>query len=62
MMKLPYRVECKSSYPFFETIAAFDCRPPAETYAMKCRETNPNFEYRVRNAWVRGEDSKCTTR
>lgn len=44
---LPYKVECKSTYPFFETIAAFDCENPALNYASDCRSTNPTFEYRV---------------
>jgi hypothetical protein len=54
MNKLKYRVDCKSTYPFWETIAAFDCRPPAEAYARECAEANPQYEYRVRNALVRG--------
>ncbi len=49
--KLPYKVECKSSYPFFETIAAFDCESPALAYAADCAATaknrNLSFEYRV---------------
>lgn len=48
MAKLPYRVECKSSYPFFEVIAAFDCEGPARGYARDCAATNPKFEYRVK--------------
>ena len=45
--KLPYVLECKSSYPFFETIAAFDCEPPAKKYAASCAEANPTNTYRV---------------
>lgn len=47
MAKLPYQVQCKSIYPFFETIAAFDCDKAAFTYAAACAETNPQAEYRV---------------
>lgn len=47
MAKLPYKVECKSSYPFFELIAAFDCEQPALHYAANCQKTNPINEYRV---------------
>lgn len=47
MAKLPYKVECRSSLPFFELIAAFDCEPPAHHYAADCKKTNPAFEYRV---------------
>lgn len=43
----PYVVECKSTYPFFETIAAFNVDSVAEAYARDCRETNPQFVYRV---------------
>ena len=45
---LPFKVECKSTYPFFETIAAFNCESPAKWYAAKCSATNPQFEYRVK--------------
>lgn len=45
--KLPYVVECKSLYPFFEAIAAFDVQGVAEHYAIECRKTNPKYEYRV---------------
>jgi len=46
-MKLPYVVECKSSYPFFETIAAFNCKSVALSYASECFTSNPSFVYRV---------------
>ncbi len=45
--QLPYSVECKSSYPFFERIAAFDIAHAARAYADECATTNPQFEYRV---------------
>ena len=45
--QLPYKVECKSSYPFFETIAAFNYDDVAFGYADSCAEVNPSFEYRV---------------
>lgn len=46
--KLPYTVECKSTYPFFEAIAAFNVGPIAIAYAKECREGKPSsFEYRV---------------
>ena len=45
--KLPYVVECKSTYPFFEVIAAFDCEAACKHYAKDCAETNPQFEYRI---------------
>ena len=48
MTKLPYLVECQSTYPFFETIAGFDIEAAATRYASECAETNPNFHYRVR--------------
>lgn len=44
---LPYVVECKSTYPFFETIAAFNVECAAHRYAAECSATNPQFEYRV---------------
>jgi hypothetical protein len=47
MTKLPYSVECKSTYPFFERIAAFDVGRVALAYAEECASTNPQFEYRV---------------
>jgi hypothetical protein len=45
--KLPYVVECKSMYPFFETIAAFNVDIAASSYARECKLANPSFEYRV---------------
>jgi hypothetical protein len=45
--KLPYVVECKSTYPFFEPIAAFKVAEVAVAYAKVCKETNPMFRYRV---------------
>lgn len=47
--KLPFVVECKSSYPFFEQIAAFDHIKVAYRYAQDCLQTNPKFEYRLRD-------------
>lgn len=47
MSKLPYRVECKSLYPFFEVIAAFDCDRAAFAYASQCAATNLKFDYQV---------------
>lgn len=44
---LPFIVRCKSLQPFFETIAAFNCRPAADGYAGECRTANPTFEYQV---------------
>lgn len=43
----PYKVECKSSYPFFEVIAAFNDFSIAFAYAKDCAKTNPMFKYRV---------------
>jgi hypothetical protein len=45
--KLPYVVECKSTYPFFETIAAFNVDIAAMSYAYDCKLVHPDFEYRV---------------
>lgn len=45
--KLPYVLECKSTYPFFETIAAFDCEAAARAYGQKCSEASPEYTYRV---------------
>jgi hypothetical protein len=45
--KLPYVVECKSTYPFFEEIAAFDCEHAAEGYTAECQRQTPQYEYRV---------------
>ena len=48
MSKLPYRVECKSLFPFFELIAAFDHERAAFAYASQCAANNLKFEYQVR--------------
>lgn len=45
--QLPYRVRCKSTYPFFEVIAAFNIERAAVAYAEECKEANPRFTYRV---------------
>jgi hypothetical protein len=45
--KLPYRVECKSTHPFYEVIAAFNCAAAARFYAADCEAANPRFAYRV---------------
>ena len=45
--QLPYKVECKSTYPFFEVIAGFNCEPPARRYAQACAEGGTENEYRV---------------
>ncbi len=45
--ELSYIIECKSTYPFFETIAAFNVSRAAEAYANECRATNPKYEYRI---------------
>lgn len=47
MTKLPYKVECKSSYPFFELIAAFDCEQAAKAYSEECARLNVRYQYRV---------------
>jgi hypothetical protein len=47
MIKLTYKVECKSTYVFFELIAAFNCESAAVGYAGECAESNPSFHYRV---------------
>lgn len=48
---LPYKVECKSSYPFFELIAAFNVEPAATGYAGECALANADtlYEYRVKH-------------
>lgn len=56
MSKLPYKVECRSSLPFFELIAAFDCEPPALAYAKDCARTNPAFKYKV----MKGKEVRAT--
>lgn len=45
--KLPYVVECKSIYPFFEEIAAFDVDSVAHKYAADCAAENTQYAYRV---------------
>jgi hypothetical protein len=45
--KLTYIVQCKSLYPFFETIAAFDCDRAAFAYASMCADGNSKFDYQV---------------
>jgi hypothetical protein len=45
--KLPYVIECKSTLPFFEVIAGFNCEPPARRYAQACAKGGPQNEYRV---------------
>jgi hypothetical protein len=51
MAKLPYKVECKSMFAFYEVIAAFDCEPAAKRYVEACEEgaraTNSTYLYRV---------------
>ena len=47
MAKLPYQVQCKSTYPFFETIAAFDCQQAAFAYAVECATVNLKFDYQM---------------
>lgn len=48
--EIPFEVRCRSSYPFFETIAAFDHIKIAYRYAQDCKKTNPTFEYQLRHA------------
>jgi hypothetical protein len=48
---LPHIVECKSSYPFFEPIAAFDCLEAARAYKENCEKTNRRFAYRVNSIY-----------
>lgn len=45
---VPFYVECKSTYPFFEVMAAFNSEVVARRYAEDCHAANPKFEYRVR--------------
>lgn len=47
LKNLAHAVLCKSTYPFFETIAAFDCEPAADIYMRACRSANPRYEYKV---------------
>lgn len=59
---LPYKVECKSSYPFYELIAAFNVECAAFQYAADCQQTNPHFAYRVTHGRDVREFASCTTR
>lgn len=45
--QLPYKVECQSTYVFFEVIAAFNVDRAAGHYALECSQANPRFHYRV---------------
>lgn len=45
--QLPFLVECKSTYPFWETIAAFNSEVVARRYAEDCQQANRSYEYRV---------------
>jgi hypothetical protein len=45
--QLPYVVECKSLYAFFEPIAAFNHDKIAINYAVDCHIANPQYQYRV---------------
>jgi len=45
--KLPYVVECRSTYVFFEPIAAFNVDSVAIAYAKDCAKTNPMCTYKV---------------
>jgi hypothetical protein len=47
MRELPFVVECKSSLPFYEPIAAFNVECIARDYAGDCAKVNPHFSYRV---------------
>lgn len=47
MSRLPYQVQVKSTYPFFETIAAFDCQQAAFGYASDCAGFNLKFDYQL---------------
>ena len=53
---LPYRVQCRSIFPFFETIAAFDCEFAALVYATECKAANGRNDYRVT---TRGKVHTC---
>jgi hypothetical protein len=55
---LPWRIECRSTYPFFEPIAAFNSEKVAIAYAASCRAANPTYAYRVVKAGkIRDTDS-----
>ena len=45
---LPYKIECRSTRPYFELIAAFDIQHAAEAYAEQCAIVNLDFTYRVK--------------
>lgn len=47
MSKLSYEVRCKSTAPYYELIAAFDCEQAAKAYAEECERVNKRFAYRV---------------
>lgn len=49
MTRLLYKIECKSTLPYFETIAAFDCYEAAACYAKRCAKLNPDYCYVVKN-------------
>ena len=46
--QVPFTVECKSLFAFFEVIAAFNAEVVARRYAEDCQRANPSYEYRVR--------------
>lgn len=48
MRPLAYKIECRSTRPFYELIAAFDCEAPALAYAGECALTNNANSYRVK--------------
>jgi hypothetical protein len=50
MRELTHIVECKSSLPFYEVIAAFNCESVARDYARECARVNRQFAYRVVSA------------
>ena len=50
---LPYKVECKSIYAYFELIAAFDCEPLAIAFAEDRAANEPaSFSFRVKKGHV----------
>lgn len=48
MTKLPYKVECRSTLPYFETIAAFDCYSAAIDYVETCAKAHPSWQYAMK--------------
>lgn len=46
--QVPFTVECKSIYVFFEVVAAFNSEVVARRYAEDCQRANPKYEYRVK--------------